>query len=48
MVEDIAFYALHKSGLQIISCKADDSCLFIGLPDEIYKKALGIVIHIWS
>ena len=35
MVEGIAFYALHKSRLLIISCKADGFCLFIGLPDEI-------------
>ena len=35
MVEGIAFYALYKSKVLIISCKADDSRLFIGLPDEI-------------
>ena len=35
MVEGIAFYALHKSRVLIIHCKADDFCLFIGLPDEI-------------
>ena len=35
MVEGIAFYALHKSRVLIIPCKADDFCLFIGLPDEI-------------
>ena len=45
MVEDIAFYALHKLRVLIILCKADGFCLFIGLPDEIYKKALGIVIQ---
>ena len=44
MVEGIAFYALYKSRVVIIPYKADDSRLFIGLPDEIYKKALGIVI----
>ena len=38
MVEGIAFYALHKSRVLIIPCKADDFCLFIELPDEIYKK----------
>ena len=35
MVEDIAFYALHKSRVLIIPCKADGFRLFIGLPDEI-------------
>ena len=35
MVEGIAFYALYKSRVLIIPCKADDFCLFIGLPDEI-------------
>ena len=45
MVEGIVFYALYKSRVLIIPCKAQDSCLFIGLPDEIYKKALGIVIQ---
>ena len=35
MVEGIAFYALHKSRVLIILCKADGFCLFIGLPDEI-------------
>ena len=35
MLEGIAFYAVHKSKVLIISCKAFDFCLFIGLPDEI-------------
>ena len=35
MVEGIAFYALNKSRVLIIPCKANDFCLFIGLPDEI-------------
>ena len=35
MVQGIAFYALYKSRVLIIPCKADDFCLFIGLPDEI-------------
>ena len=35
MMERIAFYALYKSRLLIIPCKADDFCLFIGLPNEI-------------
>ena len=35
MVEGIAFYALYKSTMLIIPGKADDFCLFIGLPDEI-------------
>ena len=35
MVESIAFYAPYKSRVLIILCKADDFCLFIGLPDEI-------------
>ena len=30
---------------EIILCKADDFCLFIGLPDEILKKSLSIVIQ---
>ena len=37
MVEGIAFYALHKSRVLIIPCKANDFCLFIGLPDKIQK-----------
>ena len=40
MVEGIAFFALHKSKVLIIPCKADDFCLFIGLPDEISKYRL--------
>ena len=44
MVEGIAFYALYKLRVLIIPCKADDFCLFIGLPDEISKKSPGIVI----
>ena len=48
MVEDIAFYALYKSRVLIVACKADDSCLFIRLPDDIYKKAPGIVIQFRS
>ena len=35
MVEGIAFYALYKSRELAIPFKADDFCLFIGLPDEI-------------
>ena len=31
MVEGIAFDGLYKSS---VPCKADDFCLFIGLPDE--------------
>ena len=45
MVEGIAFNALYKSRVLIKPFKADDSCLFIGLPDEIYKKPSGIVIQ---
>ena len=44
MVEGIAFYTLHKLRVLIIPCKADGFCLFIKLPDEIYKKASGSVI----
>ena len=44
MVKGIAFYALNKSRVLIISCKADDFCLFRALPDKILKKSLGIVI----
>ena len=40
MVEGIAFYALYKSRVQIIPCKADDFCLFIGLPNRIKKSRL--------
>ena len=40
MVEGIAFYALSTSRVLIIPCKADDFCLFIGLPDEILKCRL--------
>ena len=46
IMESIAFYALYKSRVLIIPYKADDSCLFIGLPDEIYKKAQSIVIQL--
>ena len=35
LVEGIAFYALYKSRVLIIPCKADDFCLFIGPSDEI-------------
>ena len=42
MEEGIVFYTLYTSRVLIIPCKADDSCLFIGLPDEIYKKAPSI------
>ena len=35
MVEGIAVYALYKSRVLIIACKADDFRLFIGLPYEI-------------
>ena len=42
MVEGIAFYALYKLRVLIISFKANDFGLFIGLPDEILK------IVIWS
>ena len=35
IMKGIAFYALYKSGVLIIPCKAHDSCLFIGLTDEI-------------
>ena len=45
MVEGIAFYALHKSRVLIIPCKAYGFCLFIGLPDEILKMSPGIVFH---
>ena len=34
MVEGIVFYALYKWKVLIVLCKADDFCLFIGLPDE--------------
>ena len=45
MVEGIAFYALYKSRVLLIPFKADDFCLYIGLPDEILKKSPGIVIQ---
>ena len=40
MVEEIVFYVLYKSRMLIIPCKADDFCLFIGLPDEIGKQII--------
>ena len=40
MVEGIGFYALYKSRVLIIPRKTDGFCLFIGLPDEIYKYRL--------
>ena len=45
MVEGIEFYALYKSKMLIIPCKTDDSCFFIVLPDEIYKKVQDILIQ---
>ena len=47
MVESIAFYALYKSRAVIVPCKADDFCLFIGLPDEILKSPQFKIIF-WS
>ena len=47
MVEGIAFYALHKSRVLIIPCKADGFCLFIRLPDEIYKYRL-VSLSTWE
>ena len=44
-VEGITFYDLYKSRVLVIPCKADDFCLFIGLPAEILKKSPGIVIQ---
>ena len=38
MVKGIAFYALYKSRMLIIPCKADDFCLFIVQPDENLNK----------
>ena len=35
MEKGIVFYALCKSRILIIPCKAYDICLFIGLPDKI-------------
>ena len=40
MVEGIVFYALYKSRVLIIPCKAEHFCLFIGLPNEIKKSRL--------
>ena len=40
MWRGIAFYALHKSRVLIIPCKANGFCLFMGLPEEIYKCRL--------
>ena len=45
MMEGIAFYALYKSKGLIILYNANDSYLFIGLPDEIFKEAPVIVIQ---
>ena len=39
MVEGIALYALFKSRVLIIPCKADDFCLFIGLRDKFLNVA---------
>ena len=39
IVEGIVFYALYKSRVLVIPCKADNFCLFIGLPDLFkFKK----------
>ena len=45
MVYGIAFYGLYQARGLIIPLKADDVCLFIGLPHKIYKKLPGIVIQ---
>ena len=45
MVEGIAFYALHKSRVLIIPCKADNFCSFIIMKNEIAKKLPVIVIQ---
>ena len=46
MVNGIAFYALYKSRVLIIPCKTDNFCLFIGLPDEIYKFLLVLLSNL--
>ena len=46
MVEGIAFYALYKSRVLIMPCKADDFCLFIRLPDEIKKSRLVLLSNL--
>ena len=53
MVEGISFYALNKSRVLVIPCKADDFCLFIGLPDESRLVSLSnlefnFLIVLWS
>ena len=44
MVKDIAFYALYKSRVLLIPCKADGFCLFIVLPDENLKKSRLVLL----
>ena len=39
IVKGIAFYGLYKSRVLVIPCKADHFCLFIGLPDDEFKKS---------
>ena len=48
MVEGIALNALYESRVLIIRYKADDFCLFIGLPGKFCKKARAIVIQFCS
>ena len=45
VVEGIAFFALYKSRVLIIPYK-ESSCLFIELPDEIYKKCLVSLLNL--
>ena len=42
MAEGIVFYALYKSRvlIRVTSCKAEDFCFYILLPDEIQKSRL--------
>ena len=46
MVDGIAFHNLYKSSVLIIRHKADDFCLFIGLPDEIKKSRLVSLLNL--
>ena len=40
MVDGITFYALYKSNVLIIPCKAEDFCLFIGYQMKFKKSHL--------
>ena len=47
MVESIAFDALYNSRVLIIPRNADDFCLLIGLPDELFQSLSNLEFNIF-